>query len=421
MSGRFAAPAEPRLLHSQAYSFGNKARLAISLAWVGGFVDAVGFFVLAGFVSNMTGNTAYLGARLADGQFHLAVWFAWFVLMFLAGAMLSGLLIESAHRAHARSIYTAALFVEALLLSAWAAVVWAQLGRRGILTPGTPTPAALALSGLPCVAMGLQNATITRIAGSVVRTTHVTGVVTDLGLETVQLIYWLVDRARRRGATEDEALSPRGLSRLTRIASVSRRHPTVQRLFLLASIWVSFAAGCVLGGLTYGTLRWGVLGLAGPIAFLLAMIFLDRLGARAAVHALDPTRRLEILDAHGVPESARRVIGLYRIEARGHAGGRIRLPDLGELHRQIPPAHRAVILTIDDRIALDANALHGLAESARHLAEQGQRLILATSQRNIARDARRSIELADLTLVATPGEAVRLALSGLATPGAAQA
>ncbi len=36
--------------------------------------------------------------------------------------------------------------------------------------------------------MGLQNATITKISGAVIRTTHLTGVTTDLGIETVQYL-----------------------------------------------------------------------------------------------------------------------------------------------------------------------------------------------------------------------------------------
>src|SRR4029450_4244219 len=92
------------------------------------------------------------------------------------------------------------------------------------------------MSGVASLAMGLQNATITRISGAVVRTTHLTGVVTDMGLEGVQYALWLWDKTRsarpgRRG---------RGLR-------VSRGHPSVLRLLLLASIVGSFLFGVVAG------------------------------------------------------------------------------------------------------------------------------------------------------------------------------
>ena len=43
---------------------------------------------------------------------------------------------------------------------------------------------------LLCFIMGLQNAIITKISSSVIRTTHVTGMVTDLGIEFGKYIYW---------------------------------------------------------------------------------------------------------------------------------------------------------------------------------------------------------------------------------------
>ncbi|MBY0571598.1 MAG: DUF1275 domain-containing protein, partial [Burkholderiaceae bacterium] len=43
---------------------------------------------------------------------------------------------------------------------------------------------------LLCYLMGLQNALITKISRAEIRTTHVTGLVTDIGIEMGKLIYW---------------------------------------------------------------------------------------------------------------------------------------------------------------------------------------------------------------------------------------
>ncbi|MFN3634644.1 MAG: YoaK family protein, partial [Rhizobium rhizophilum] len=47
---------------------------------------------------------------------------------------------------------------------------------------------------LLCFVMGLQNATITKISGARIRTTHLTGMITDIGIETGKLAYGLVAR-----------------------------------------------------------------------------------------------------------------------------------------------------------------------------------------------------------------------------------
>ena len=59
------------------------------------------------------------------------------------------------------------------------------------------------LIGIIGFAMGLQNATITNVSGAVVRTTHVTGVITDLGLEGTQFLIWCRDRVRGRRWARD--------------------------------------------------------------------------------------------------------------------------------------------------------------------------------------------------------------------------
>ncbi|MFC7608645.1 YoaK family protein [Teichococcus aestuarii] len=79
---------------------------------------------------------------------------------------------------------TAPLRLEAGLLLAGGGAGWLVAQRSG----GLP-PAALA-TPLLCFLMGLQNATITKISGARMRTTHVTGIVTDIGVELGRLLYW---------------------------------------------------------------------------------------------------------------------------------------------------------------------------------------------------------------------------------------
>src|SRR5439155_13028925 len=88
--------------------------------------------------------------------------------------------------------------------------------------------------------LGLQNATITEISGAVIRTTHVTGVITDFGLEGVRFLNWYMDRTRgRRWARAGRALR------------ISQRHPTAQRLLLLFGVFWSFVIGSAAGTWMY--------------------------------------------------------------------------------------------------------------------------------------------------------------------------
>ena len=132
-----------------------------------------------------------------------------------------------------------------------------------------------ALSGIASFAMGLQNATITRISWAVVRTTHVTGVVTDLGLEGVQYVMWLRDKTRARRA-----------GRAGRAICVSRCHPSVLRIALLASIVGSFLFGAAAGAMAFTHLPQ--FAMLAPVCFLLWITWVDYRKPIADVRELDP-------------------------------------------------------------------------------------------------------------------------------------
>jgi uncharacterized membrane protein YoaK (UPF0700 family) len=106
--------------------------------------------------------------------------------------------------------------------------------------------------------MGLQNATITRISGGVVRTTHVTGVITDLGLELAKAV-------APPPAAPDAPPIPSGWRGWV---------ATHQRLILLSCILASFTFGGLLAPLAYRAMEGWMM--FAPVAFLLWIIFQDR-------------------------------------------------------------------------------------------------------------------------------------------------
>jgi uncharacterized membrane protein YoaK (UPF0700 family) len=153
-----------------------------ALAFIAGLVNAIGYL---GFrhesISNMTGNTSLLGIALIhkDGG-ELAHW-TFAIGAFVFGAILSGLIIQQNTLKLGRR-YGLALAVESFLL--FAAVPLLDSENSGGLY-------------LASIAMGLQNGMVSTYSGAVIRTTHVTGILTDLGINIGHLLRGLpVDMLR---------------------------------------------------------------------------------------------------------------------------------------------------------------------------------------------------------------------------------
>ncbi len=347
------------MLSATAYTLRQKARLAVTLATVGGFVDAVGFIILAGmFTSNMTGNTAALGARIAESNWTDALVFLFVIGAFFAGSVISGLITIGGARWGLKSVYAMALSLELALLSAFL-IAGSWMAERN-LQPG------LALFWLPAMAMGLQNATITQIAGAVVRTTHVTGVLTDLGIESVQLGFWLRDNT-----------SGSWIGRIRGAFGLSAKHPSFQRLILLASIWTSFTVGAGSG--VWAVHQWGLYSLVAPILFLVLIVALDMLYPIADMAEVDHAKSDEQLRRFGIdpgllPPSVR----VFRIKGRGRR--RRKAPDLGRLPEKISPGIRAMIVMFEEGIQLDDNNLAGLRSACLAMRDRGCELILCVTE-----------------------------------------
>jgi uncharacterized membrane protein YoaK (UPF0700 family) len=183
-----------------------------ALAGVAGIVNVVGFL---GFqhqaITHLTGNTSLLGAALASGDLQGAMALLGAIGAFVAGAALSGLVVQDSTLRLGRR-YGVVLSLEAALLCA-AVPLFEQQRFAGVLCAA--------------VACGLQNAMATTYSGAVVRTSHLSGMFTDLGI--------MLGHAARR-------------------MPVSRR-----RLWLCLVVIGCFFAGGVLGAWLFASVGYAAL------------------------------------------------------------------------------------------------------------------------------------------------------------------
>lgn len=204
------------------------------LACVAGIVNVVGYL---GFehqaVTHLTGTTTFLGVALASGDVHAMSRFGGVMLAFVFGSALSGMLIKDSTLRLGRR-YGVALVLESAML--FGSIPLFMLGH-------------IAGPLLAAAACGLQNAMATTYSGAVIRTSHLSGMFTDLGI---------------------------GLGHALRGMPLQKR-----RLMLCVLIISCFLLGAVLGGMLFQ--RFGYLALMVP-ATLTGMVGLIYGGYRQWRH-----------------------------------------------------------------------------------------------------------------------------------------
>ena len=234
------------------------------LPGVAGAVNASGLLEVGQYTSHMSGHVARIGDELAQGDAARALDEIALVATFLCGAVFASILMQLArHRGRPR--YALALSIEALLLAAHGLLA---AGGRGSL---------FVLTTLFCFAMGLQNALVTKTSNAVVRSTHLTGVVTDIGIEIGRVLFTFARSGST--ATTDTSEEP-------------------QKLKLHVTILTSFLVGAILGPGCY--LRFHSAAVAFPCSVLLALAIFD---AVFGLGSTGGTARFVAGLTHLVPES----------------------------------------------------------------------------------------------------------------------
>ena len=143
-------------------------QLGIMLAFVAGAVNTAGFLGVGKYTSHMTGIVSSIATYIALNRYEAAFISFGFVLSFIGGAMVSTLVMRWGKARDKHSQFAIALLLEAVLLLAISM---------------SSEDAIYTMVALLCFTMGLQNAIITKISNAEIRTTHVTGLATDIGIE----------------------------------------------------------------------------------------------------------------------------------------------------------------------------------------------------------------------------------------------
>lgn len=156
-------------------------RLGGTLAFVAGATNAGGFLAVGLYTSHMTGLVSQMIDNLALGHGFLALTGFTALLAFMCGAISSTLMVDWASRRRLKSHFALPLLLEAFLLLIFGVMGAALANHIAFVAPFTVL--------LLCYIMGLQNAVITRISQAEIRTTHITGLITDLAIELGKLLY----------------------------------------------------------------------------------------------------------------------------------------------------------------------------------------------------------------------------------------
>lgn len=208
--------------------------IASILSTVAGMVNVVGFLSIQKLTTNVTGHFAFFIEAFDRFEFWEGIIYLYYILFFLLGAFCSNLLIEWLIRTTRKYAFSIPVLVEILLLSF-----------TGLWMPELMQKNPDEIAFLLLFSMGLQNAMVTKISAANIRTTHLTGLFTDLGIELSQWFFY---------------------------HSIEQKKKLSNSIKLRFTIILFFFAGGVIAGLVYNRLH-GLTLLLAAIILLIGLVW----------------------------------------------------------------------------------------------------------------------------------------------------
>lgn len=155
------------------------------LSFLAGNVNAGGFMATERFVTHVTGFATLFGIEIVKGHLDQAFGILSVPIFFLTGAMISAYLIDRNIRLKRKPHYDYVMFSVFLCLVICA--ISGYFNKFGTFGETLRLQQDYIFLALLCLASGLQNAAITTASHGTVRSTHLTGITTDLGIEIVKV------------------------------------------------------------------------------------------------------------------------------------------------------------------------------------------------------------------------------------------
>lgn len=209
----------------------HNIKLASALSFVAGIVNIVGVLSSKILTTNITGHFAFFSEEVFLRNYSNAFVYLILIICFLAGAFCSSFIVELSSRHKRLRPHLIPLLIEILILG------FVGLSDIKILKISI---SAFMIAGLLLVAMGTQNSLVTRVSQSVVRTTHLTGIFTDLGIELSKLFF-------KQRESEYRQLK--------------------KNIALKLLVIACFFSGCIIGGFLYKMINLKTLLLAAGLLF----------------------------------------------------------------------------------------------------------------------------------------------------------
>ncbi len=159
-------------------------KLALWLATTAGLLNAIALGAFGFFPSHMTGNSSQFSTEVSSTDWRDILYFGSFILAFVGGAVLARLCVIWGISNNNRLIFCQILLFEGMLLTAlslYEIYFHAFTSNREVVT---------ALCGL----MGLHNSTSTQLSNGRVRSTHITGTLTDAGISLASVLFAMLRR-----------------------------------------------------------------------------------------------------------------------------------------------------------------------------------------------------------------------------------